>query len=88
MPRGVAGKRGGVDWERVETAGDSLGDEEQQFHGLHGHLVVLVQGHGDHPVLENKHERSSANRSASTCTCPIVDGDIESALLNAKKDVF
>lgn len=37
---------------------DSLGDEHQEFHGLHCHFTVLIQGHGDDPVLEHNSTRA------------------------------
>lgn len=37
---------------------DSLGYEHQEFHGLHCHFTVLIQGHGDDPVLEHNSTRA------------------------------
>lgn len=49
---------------------NSLGNENEKFHGLHCHFIVLIQGHGDHAILDQKlHKNKHQTVSMSVWMC-------------------
>lgn len=42
---------------------DSLGNDNEKFHGLYSHFIVFIQGHGDHAILDRKLHKNTHARA-------------------------